>query len=199
MRSAGRFRLRVYRLGWYGGAGAALLYDKTGFGKRNASDRDRCGALSSDRDIRRREREHGLVECPLAAARAPETWHTPVGDLPCAGVFCIGGASRDTLATFVVRDDSSRARLIIVNPTTMAAYNRWADCRLICSSRSMYPYFGPRATKVAMARPTARLSTHFKTDYPLVRFLEREALPYSVATDVDVAMRARLLRRIVGR
>ncbi len=193
VRSPRRFRVRVYRLGWYHGAGASLVYDKRGASPRNNAEGDRCGAYSSDAGIRSRERNYGLVEC---------RWRHPVRlELHGArsGIFfarvtsVIQGATQDTLATFVVRNDSSRKRLVIVNPTTMAAYNEWSDCQRVCAWRSMYVYSGPRSTKVSMDRPMDKVPTHFKTDYPLLRFLERESLHYTVATDVDVAMRPRLL------
>src|SRR6266513_406462 len=61
IRSAARFRLQIYRLGWYGGSGAELKYTKDGFLPRNAN--SKCGGQSTNRIIATSEQNLGLVEC----------------------------------------------------------------------------------------------------------------------------------------
>jgi hypothetical protein len=206
VRSAAPFRLRIYRLGWYGGAGAKLAYDSgTTLAARNAN--TRCGAHSTNPIIAAGERDFGLVEC---------AWHTPVRPAlsqPISGLYLavvtatLSGVTRDNAAMFVVREDASSARLVILNPTNMTAYAHWSDtpdAGFVDTGFTPLNLYGasagttrwPRATKVSFNRPKGGADVYdmLKTDYPLFRFLEREGLSYTVATDYDLHLRPGLLK-----
>ncbi|MBZ4377483.1 VCBS repeat-containing protein [Corallococcus sp. AS-1-6] len=203
------FRLRIYRLGWYGGAGAQVVHDSdaapaTTYGPIS---QPRCGTetpttVPNYLAIRQQEVDYGLVECAWSNPVQPS-----VGTLS-SGVYFVRitpkvTLPKETLATFVVRDDASTDRLVIVNPTTTEVYNPWGETLHTsttaqpcegwsqCPWRGMYSY--ERATKVSMARPSWNVPTHFKTDVPLLRYLEKNDLPYTVATDYDVSRFSNLL------
>ncbi len=200
------FRLRIYRLGWYGGAGALVVFDSnntpsTVYGPLA---QPRCGietptTVTGYQALRQQETDHGLVECAWTHPVQPSVSTLATG-LYFVRITPNAPSPKETLATFVVRDDASTERLVIVNPTTTEVYNPWgetlydsdpSDPAWICEGATKCPrrgmYSKPRVSKVSMARPSWNVPTHFKTDVPLLRFMEKNNLPYSVATDYDVS------------
>ncbi|MBU8898321.1 VCBS repeat-containing protein [Corallococcus sp. M34] len=202
------FRLRIYRLGWYGGAGALVVYDSSNAPSTTYGPiaQPRCGiatptTVTGYQALRQQETDYGLVECAWTQPVRP-----PVSALT-SGLYFVritpeipspnpspDEPIKETLATFVVRNDASTERLVIVNPTTNEVYNPWGETLYTSTTCEAWPkcprlsmYSTPRATKVSMARPSWNIPDHFKTDVPLLRFLEMNNLPYSVATDYDVS------------
>jgi FG-GAP-like repeat len=199
-RSRSPFRLRIYRLGWYGGNGAQLMYD-TGRGLAARNSTALCGAQSANVLIAQSERDFGLVECAWTNPVRPAIANLLPGMYLVTASATIDGAPRSNATMFFVRDDASAQRLVIVNPTNYEAYSGWSDTRSDSHPSGFKPLnlYGenpdwPRATKVSFNRPTGpSLMDLIKTDYPLIRFLEREGIPYSIATDYDVDARPSLL------
>ena len=205
VRSTAPFRLRIYRLGWYGGAGAELKYDsKANLRARNAS--SKCGAQSSNTTIAEGEGDFGLVECSWLSPVRPAVKNPLEPGFYLAIVTAtVSRVTRDNVAMFVVRDDQSSAQLVIVNPTDAQAYADWSDTPDSDYATGFRPLnlYGltqgdrtwPRATKVSFNRPMGLMSVYdfFKTDYPLIRFLERQQTPYSLATDYDLHITKDLL------
>ncbi len=186
-----RFDTRVYRLGWYGGAGARLMARARGTpGVLRATPRPR--ALD------------GLVEC-----RWPASLRFRIGtDWP-SGVYLArltaSESGRESFIPFVVRDAraprAARARyLLLVNTNTWQAYNAWGGTSLYDFNSAG----GARAIRVSYDRPYASgpgawiglgagelLTTPHTAwkagwEYPMIRWLERQGLDVGYAADVDL-------------
>lgn len=176
---AARYRLNIWRLGWYGGLGGRLVT---------------CiPSCSSD--------ELGIpqpVPAPdpttgLLAAGWPVTDSVVVGDDWVSGyylariVLTSGPGRGKTMAVpFIVRAPSTMpsASILVVAPVnTWEAYNPWGG-------KSLYVFnstAGVPATEVSFDRPFAlEAQWPFNFELPLVRFLEREGYDVSYTTDVDV-------------
>ncbi|QSQ19039.1 VCBS repeat-containing protein [Pyxidicoccus parkwayensis] len=137
---------------------------------------------------------------PAVSALASGLYFVRITPINVAPISNPPEAPEESLATFVVRNDASTERLVIVNPTTHEVYNPWgetlydtdtSDAAWTCDASDKCPrrgmYSKPRVSKVSMARPSWNIPTHFKTDVPLLRYLEKNNLPYSMATDYDVS------------
>lgn len=199
VRSGTSFRLRIYRLGWYGGDGASLVYDSNtasplGLPARNAN--VLCGRDSSLPNVRQADLDYGLVECPWVQPVTPSLKGQTTGIYLARVTATIKSITYDNHALYYVRDDLATSRLVLASATTDQVYNLWTDSPDPTSptqfaGRSLYsPWYrrsDPRASKVSFNRPQEDLSDFFKTTYPLIRFLEKEALAYKVATDFDVS------------
>ena len=205
VRSTAPFRLRVYRLGWYGGRGAELRYDSQALLPARNGNR-KCGSQSTDALLKGEEQNYGLVECVWTRPVRPNIAHLNSGLYLIIVTAKIDSIERNNAAVFVVRDDTSVNRLVIVNPTDAQAYTDWSDTPDALydagfAPRSLYgkervgptgTIAWPRSSKVSFNRPMSTLD-FFKTDYPLIRFLEREGISYSVATDYDLHANRSLL------
>jgi hypothetical protein len=171
-----RYRIEVYRLGWYGGQGARLLACLPGCGEDEAG--RRYGAPS-------------VVNGVLSAG-----W--PVTDTLSIPADWVSGyyyallrvtsGGDDTGARgyvpFIVRDPPTvRSRILVEVPVnTWQAYNPWGG-------KSLYPFnssdLAP-ALRVSFDRPLAYTAQGpFDWEYNMVRFLEREGYDLSYQTDED--------------
>ncbi len=174
------YRIKVYRLGWYGGAGA----------RGKACVPVDCASSRT-----------GVVQPATPPAMDPATGEVeadwPVTDTIAVGDDWVSGyyvamleltngpdAGRARWVPFVVRAPGSRsAALVQVPVTTWLAYNGWGG-KSVYDNKSVD---GVHATKVSFARPYWAAEFHlFDYEYPLVRFLEREGYDLSYATDVNV-------------
>jgi hypothetical protein len=173
---AARYRVEVYRLGWYGGAGGRLI-----------------GCLPScDAD------EQGVAQ-PLPPPPDPVTrivragW--PVTDSFVVPLDAVSGyysfkllltsgplAGQSTIVPVIVRAPAGQNATILVQASvnTWQAYNGWGGKSLYSNSSSD----GIAANHVSFDRPYD--STFFpRYEINLVRFLEREGYDVSYTTDVD--------------
>lgn len=165
-----RFRVSIYRLGWYGGDGGRLVSDPI----------ERNGRVQPDPVT---DGSTGLVEC---------RWSDPVVlTIPAADVWPRGmyvakltalPSGKEAHIPFVVRDESRGAAFLFQSSvTTWQAYNKWGGKSL---------YFGdPQARIVSFDRPYEQRSGGgelFRWEYNMVRFLEREGYDVSYCTNVDV-------------
>ncbi len=185
VRSAAPSVLRVFRLGWYDGAGARLMSEST-LPARNAG--VGCGAESDNAIIAAGERDFGLVECPWTDPAQPAIPGLESGMYMAVVTATIEGTQYSNVGVFYVRDDASSAPLVVVNPTDQQVYTDWSDTphdSVPGAYKLRGLYSSPRSTKVSFNRPLG-IGDLFKTDYPLFRFLEREGIPYTVATDYDL-------------
>ncbi|HEX2055734.1 MAG TPA: N,N-dimethylformamidase beta subunit family domain-containing protein, partial [Nitrospiraceae bacterium] len=199
------YRIEVYRMGWYGGAGARLV----------AGPIVREGTLQPMPVMDPRT---GLVEC---AWRDPYVLRTGGGtdhEEWVSGVYLAkltGTASgAQAYIIFVVRDDGRRSALLFQSSvTTYQAYNNWGG-------KSLYDFnsMGGRAFAVSFNRPYARSSNpaaaygngagDFITnnavpptdasspagwEYNMVRWLEREGYDVTYSTNIDTHADSRLL------
>ena len=173
-----RYSIRVYRLGWYGGAGGRLITCLPS-----------CSATEAG--------QARPVPAPDASGEINAGW--PVTDQAPVGADWVSGYyfAKLVLASgphsgggatipFVVRAPAARhaAVLVQVPVNTWQAYNGWGG-------KSLYSFNSSGntpATRVSFERPileTDILNYPTTYEYPLVRFLEREGYDVQYATDVD--------------
>lgn len=175
---AARYRVELFRLGWYGGLGGrvvACVPSCAGDEQGSALPVPLPDAASG-----------------LAAAGWPVTDRLVAGDDWTSGYYDAklvltsgvqAGAASDVV--FVVRAPVARVAPILVQVpvNTWNAYDNWGG-------RSLYAFnsdaAGP-ATRVSFDRPQAGVPA-LLWEIQLVRFLEREGLDVSYQTDVDTAL-----------
>jgi hypothetical protein len=167
------YRLDIYRLGYYGGAGARMVATvrRTGAQTQPPCDRD---------DVT------GLVDCGDWAVSA--SWTVPadaVSGIYFAHVVREDGQHEDNHIVFVVRDDDGASDLLFqTSDTTWQAYNEYAGNSLYTGSPD------GRAYEVSYNRPfttrdNSREDWLFNAEYPMVRWLERNGYDVSYFTGVD--------------
>jgi N,N-dimethylformamidase beta subunit-like protein len=173
-----RYRVEVYRLGWYAGFGARLLACLPACGGDEIG--HQYGPPTPDPTS-------GVVRAgwPVTdTVSVPDTWVT---GYYYAGLLVTSGGD-DTGARgyvpFVVREPAARHSQILVQVpvNTWQAYNPWGG-------KSLYPFNsagGEPAQRVSFDRPLAYTAQGpFDWEYNMVRFLEREGYDLSYQTDLD--------------
>ena len=182
------YSIEVFRMGWYGGAGARQVagpISRTGI--RQATPPPDPGT--------------GLVACRW---RDPYRLATRDGGGPWpSGVYLARltarPSGRQAYIVFVVRDDDRPSDLVFQSSvTTFAAYNNWGG-------KSLYAFnsVGGPARKVSFDRPYAMAPYGIRLDgageflrrweYNALRWLEREGYDVTYITDVDTHERAHTL------
>ena len=167
------YRIDIYRLGWYGGQGAR--FRGTATQPSPTSSQPACTT----------EAATGLIECGNWGVSA--TWAVPASAT--SGVYIgvvktLDGAPQSHIA-FVVRDDDGRSDLLFqTSDTTWQAYNSYGGNSLYTGSPA------GRAYKVSYDRPfnTAGGTGEdwlFNSEYPMIRWLERNGFDVSYFTGVD--------------
>jgi hypothetical protein len=177
-RDGDRYRIEVYRLGWYGGLGARLVAclprcdgDKPGW---------RYGPPHVDPSTR------------VISAGWPVTDVLSVPDSWVSGYYYAllrltdGGdetGARGWVAFIVRERDTDHSQILVQVPVnTWQAYNPWGGKSLynFNSSESVH------ANRVSFERPLSFTAQGpFEAEYNLVRFLERTGYDVSYQTDVD--------------
>ncbi len=177
-----KYRLDIYRMGYYGGDGAR----KVATVKPSVSlpqSQSPCGGEASS----------GLVDCGNWAESA--AWAVPADAV--SGIYFAklereDQASEGSHIVFVVRDDEAESDLLFqTSDTTWEAYNRYGGNSLYTGGPGTNPN---RAYKVSYNRPlTTRGPTPedspFNAEYPMVRWLERNGYDVSYTTGVDADRR----------
>ncbi|MFO0724111.1 MAG: DUF6605 domain-containing protein [Myxococcota bacterium] len=172
---APRFRLEIFRMGWYGGAGA-----------RRVASSEHPGGLQIAVE---RDPDSGLLEAQwspsvhlqLPPADADDPW---VSGMYLAKLTAIPDGYQRYIP-FVVRDDARSSDLLFQSSVnTFAAYNAWGGLSL---------YGSPAAVKVSLHRPYRDSADYgfgagqlMRWELNALRFLEREGYAVKYATDVDV-------------
>ena len=189
------YSIDVYRIGWYGGAGARLLLSVHG--------------LAGDDHGQWQPGTFGVQDCPTCTydagtgllqpgwpvshtLRVPADW--------VSGNFVLRITTSDALTgyiPFIVRDRRHSALMAVMPVNTYEAYNVWGGKSLYSNS------FGPRtvgvgdnapaALKVSFERPFANYQNDVRIDYETVRFLEKEGYDVGYASSVDLDSDPRLL------
>lgn len=173
------YKIEIFRIGWYGGAGASLKLTVNGLTGANH------GVPSPDPVT-------GLIDAnwPVAyTVNTDNTWQTGYYQVK----FTTGAPDFETgYAVFVVRDDASTAPILFQIPTTTyQAYNNWGG-------KSLYDYNTPtgRAYKVSYNRPYYIDQGNgylYAGDYEMILWLEREGYNVTYATSEDTHTRPDLL------
>jgi hypothetical protein len=169
-----RYRVEVYRLGWYGGLGARLLTCLPS-----------CGGDEPGQSYENPPVQGGAAGWPVTdTVSVPPTWVS--GYYYALLRVTSAGDDHDTRGwvPFVVREPSMRHSQILVQVpvNTWQAYNPWGG-------KSLYNFNsteGIHATRVSFERPLVFTAQGpFDAEYNLVRFLEHEGYDVSYQTDVD--------------
>ena len=184
--------LHVYRMGWYGGAGAQLVHT-------------RLGLPGQQQQRATPDPTSGLVDNQWPAsytATIPPTWPTGVY----LARLTAAADGRQCYVPFVVRAIVPTAPTLIVHGVmTDQAYNNWGSKSLYdagswgTTSGALAP-FAPtskRAVKVSFNRPFRSghgAGLFLRWEYPAVRWLEREGIAVDYVTDLDVRRDPTLLR-----
>jgi hypothetical protein len=173
---AARYRLEIYRLGWYGGAGGRLVGCVPS-----------CGG-----DEQGREQPPAWTDATDGPPLRP-SW--PVTDVLHAGSDWTSGyyeiqarltsgpdAGKCTVTYVIVHEPPAPLGsqiLVQVPVNTWEAYNQWGG-------KSLYDFEGPRAHRVTFDRPWGKYANSpLWWEIQLVRFLEREGYDVSYQSDVD--------------
>jgi N,N-dimethylformamidase beta subunit-like, C-terminal len=182
-----RYRVEVYRIGWYGGSGARLLACAPGCGL------DEPG---SAQPVPPFDETTGYLD-----AGWPVTDRFTVGTAWTSGYYLAelvltdgANAGRGSWVPFIVREPPAQASNILVQASvnTWQAYNDWGG-------RSLYSNFtGIGDNHVSFDRPfdeqtmvtaagpaTDNANLPQVSEFPLVRFFEHSGYDVSYATDVD--------------
>jgi uncharacterized protein YjdB len=178
------YQLDIYRLGYYGGAGARFI--ATVFPS---------ASLPQNQPAPITDAATGLVDCGNWAVSA--SWTVPAGAT--SGVYFANVTRADTGGSshiaFVVRDDTSTADVAFqTSDTTWQAYNTYGGNSLYVGSPA------GRAYKVSYNRPfitrdggTAN-DWLFHSEYPMIRWLESNGYDVTYTTGMDSDRRGSLLK-----
>ena len=174
--TAASFNIDVFRMGWYGGAGARKVTTLGTF----------PGAHQA---IPVPDAVTGMVVCnwqKTTTLNVPSTW---VSGVYLAKLSAANG--NKSFIFFVVRNDGgTEAVAFQTSVTTYQAYNIYGGVSLYdnLTNKSIYKY--PHATKVSFDRPFDPLdnngSGHFLAyEYPFLRWAEKSGYDMTYITDVD--------------
>jgi len=180
---AGSVAVEAYRIGWYQGYGARFVA-KLGTAR---------GVIQSQPSF---TPTVNMIECHWR-----ETMRFAVGDTWPSGYYLlklIGSNGYSQWVPLVVRDDSSRAAVLVQSSvTTWQAYNLWGGYSLYGTVSGGSGY-ADRSRVVSFDRPYPAdwengSADFFGNEYPLVALLERTGVDLTYWTDIDLHERSHLL------
>ncbi|WP_157972497.1 twin-arginine translocation signal domain-containing protein [Saliphagus sp. LR7] len=189
---AADYRIDVYRLGWYGGAG----------GRRVASLAEKEGEQQSIPDW---DAETGLIECDWPVTDTLNVDKDWTSGAYMAKFVATSGeyAGESTGYVFAVREREDRGRnakmLVQLPNATSQAYNGWGGKSLYnftsAASHAKEETGGWTANIVSHDRPIGGAPTnHMRYAIHAVRFLEREGYDVSYVMDDDVHQNPEMLQ-----
>jgi len=178
--AAATFRVKAFRMGWYGGTGARLVW---------SSDTIPGG-------VQRAPTVRGSAHLVEAPWRVSLRFRVTV-DWP-EGVYLlklISGSGAQKFVPLTVRNDDSRAALVVQNEvTTWQAYNLWGGYSLYAGRSGSAAM---RASIVSFDRPYAQnrgaAGILDGTERPLIVLVEKYGYDVTYWTDVDLHARPELL------
>jgi Domain of unknown function (DUF4082)/Bacterial Ig-like domain len=183
--NAGAYRFDIYRMGYYGGAGARRVATVTP-----------SATLPQVQPSCLNDAATGLIDCGNWAVSG--SWAVPAAAT--SGIYFAkvvrtdnGGASH---IFFVVRDDASTSQLLFqTSDTTWQAYNNYGGNSLYTGSPV------GRAYKVSYNRPFNTRTVAggedwvFNAEYPMVRWLEANGYDMSYFSGIDSDRLGSLIQR----
>jgi hypothetical protein len=178
------YRLDIYRMGYYGGAGARLIASVTP-----------SASLPQSQPACANDTATGLIDCANWSVSA--SWAVPaaaVSGIYFAKLVRTDGTAGSSHVVFVVRDDAGGSAIVFqTSDTTWQAYNSYGGNSFYTGSPA------GRAYKLSYNRPfntrsTAREDWVFNAEYPMVRWLEANGYDVSYITGVDTARSGAALR-----
>jgi N,N-dimethylformamidase beta subunit-like, C-terminal/Fibronectin type III domain len=174
--TAANVTINVYRMGWYGGAGARLMQAMgtfPGVNQPQATPNPVTGMVSEN-------------WARTTTLNVPGSWTSGVY---LARLMASNGYG--SMIFFVVRDDGGHEPILLnTNVNTYAAYDSYGGVSLYSNNTNRSIYAGPHATKVSFDHPfiTGNGAGQFLWyEYPFVRWLERNGYNVAYTTDVDAA------------
>jgi MYXO-CTERM domain-containing protein len=193
VRSTTPYAIRIFRLGWYGGAGAREIEKREGF-------------PAEEQPFPTPDPATGLAEARWKTSTTFTTNDDWVPGLYVARVEQVGG--KQAVTFFVVRDDGLPQKqpiLFVIGTATHAAYNAWPGAER--GGKSLYGFNsskapvnegifraeeapqGVQAVKVSTDRPYlvgGGIADVGGYEYPFLRFLERNGWEVAYALDEDL-------------
>ena len=169
--TAPSFRVRAFRMGWYGGDLAALVWTSPA-----APGRDQAGA--------RIVQPGSMAVAPWAPSLTVPTAGWPPGSYLLRLDASTGVQS---YVPMVIRSPSAAGRVVLVSAvTSYQAYNGWGRYSLYGGPGGS---FADRGRRVTFDRPMSYghgAGAYFQLEFPLVAFAERLGLPLAYLTSVDL-------------
>ncbi len=168
--TAGAFTVRAFRLGWYGGTGARLLWTSPAVPARPQP----APIVGPDR----------MVTTTWQPSLTVPTTGWPAG----AYLLLVTATNgREKYVPITVRSDSARGAVVVVDAVnTYQAYNAWGGYSLY---HGPHDSFATRSYRVSFDRPYDREGAHFliQSELPLIQLAERSGVPLAYLTSVDLA------------
>ncbi len=177
--NADTFRVRAYRLGYYGGLGGRLIWTSPATN----------GVQQPRRTL--------TPDTNMVEARWSPSITIPLGSGWVQGNYLFKLVSSDggeAYVPFVLRDDSSRAPLVLIHQvTTWLAYNSWGKYSLYHGPRGS---FENRSRVASFDRPYGgRGANGMLTSFPFVSLVEKDGMDVTYWTSIDLQQRPGLLSR----
>ncbi|MFF0345288.1 N,N-dimethylformamidase beta subunit family domain-containing protein [Kribbella sp. NPDC004875] len=169
--TAGAFTVRAFRVGWYGGTGARLVWTSSTI----------SGRAQTAPTVRPADRM-------VSTSWQPSLTVPTTGWPPGAYLLLLTAANgKQKYVPITVRSESTRGAVAIVNAVnTYQAYNQWGGYSLYNGPDKS---FASRAHRVTFDRPYdgngAR--TLVQSEMPLIQLAERSGVPLAYLTSVDLA------------
>jgi hypothetical protein len=200
-----KYETDIYRMGWYGGAGARNVRSIKNIDGDNQGRWDPLGGLQDCKSCRI-DPATLLVEANWKRSLQIKIDKSWISGYYVAKLHEIK-SDTSTYAIFVVRSDASDAPIVVQASTnTWQAYNTWGDA-------SLYGSFGANRKYVAKSRRAYRVSydrpydptmrdeknygagEFFAWEYNFVRWAESQGYDITYTTNVDVSLGAAQLSR----
>ena len=183
--TAPSFRIDVYRLGYYGGQGA-----------RKVATIPATSTTATNQQACQNQASTGLIDCGNWSTSA--SWSVPA--TATSGVYVARPVRTDTGGAshipFIVRSDTSTSDVVFqTSDTTWQAYNDYGGNSLYTGSPA------GRAYKVSYNRPFATRAVAngqdwlFNSEFPMIRWLERNGYDVSYISGLDSHRSASLIRQ----
>ena len=171
--TARSFRLRAFRMGWYGGDLASLVWTSLATpGRYQAGGEDRPAGIDGGRAL---AAEPDRAHDRLAARLVP------------AGAHSDASTGVQSYVPMVIRSPSTAGWVVLVSAvTSYQAYNGWGRYSLYGGPGGS---FADRVRRVTFDRPISYgngAGAYFQLELPLVAFAERLGLPLAYLTSVDL-------------
>ncbi|MEU0881545.1 DUF4082 domain-containing protein [Lentzea sp. NPDC005914] len=178
VKTSAPYRIDLLRLGYYGGAGARKVDSITPTPRNQPAN---CGGDANT----------GLVDCGNWLESA--SWTVPTNLVSGVYVANLQRLDQDinNHIVFVVRDDARSSKMVFqTSDTTWQAYNTWGG----------KSFYGSRAQKLSYNRPFSTRTDVpdgrdfiFGSEYPMIRFMERNGYDVSYISGIDSDRSASLL------
>lgn len=173
---AAGYRIEIYRLGWYGGAGARLIRCVPDCASSNP-------VLGATQAIPAPDSSTGMINAAWPTTDVVTVGGDWVSGYYVAKVRLTSGSKGAATVPFIVRAPANRSKvaLVQVSENTWQAYNNWGGKSLYDNNST-----GGRAYKVSFNRPYARTNwSLFDYEIQMVRFLEREGYDVAYQAELD--------------